>query len=427
MADGLLARLGQEAESRSKLSVLVAVVSDSASCNVAAKRRLRVKYPTRFIGACYAHQHNLLSGNIISHTSMRAVTATANLVAAFFSRSTKYIGMLQKLVIALLGKPLKFGKKGDTRWYSHHAMVRRIRQLKVPLVQFGKDGFMDVDLRHTSNGPALLDALHSWQFWERLEVLRFLLKPIDVELGIIERRASNLADVSASFSRLFAFYSHTVDATATPVGSTTHAQAAVFSVTASPTTNTLTQQIAGSFLKYLQWRYNYYYDAAELTMARVLDPDRHLRGLLATTGAYVSPPLLLDYFLSLARLLSLPAVSTAASDREQKDMRTVQAMVVYLTQQGPSLVVGPLVGQANAGRNTAIARWAVCLDFGDTALPEVTRLLLSTPAHAADLERVWSSMGLISTNMRKRLTTTRLEMMTVVNMGLRALLAVDNP
>ena len=54
MADGLLARLGQEAESRSKLSVLVAVVSYSASCNVAAKRRLRVKYPTLFI--CFVYQ-----------------------------------------------------------------------------------------------------------------------------------------------------------------------------------------------------------------------------------------------------------------------------------------------------------------------------------------------------------------------------------
>jgi len=195
VADGVLARPGQEAESRSKLSVLVAVVSDSASCNVAAKRRLRVKYPTLFIVACYAHQLNLLSGNIITHTSMRAVTATASLVVAFFSRSTKYMGMLQQLVIALLGKPLKFKKKGDNRWYNHHAMVRRILQLKVPMVQFGNDKFMDADLRHTSNGPAVLDALHSWQFWERLEVLRSLLKPIVVELGIIERRASNLADV----------------------------------------------------------------------------------------------------------------------------------------------------------------------------------------------------------------------------------------
>ena len=57
--------------------------------------------------------------------------------------------------------------------------------------------------------------------------------------------------MSASFGRLYAFYSHTVDATATPVGSTSHAQAAVFSVKASPTTKTLTHQITGSFLKYL--------------------------------------------------------------------------------------------------------------------------------------------------------------------------------
>jgi len=120
-------------------------------------------------------------------------------------------------------------------------------------------------------------------------------------------------------------------------------------------------------------------------MAHVLDPDRHLRGLLAIAGAYASPALVLDFFLSLARRLSLPAVSAAASNREQNDMRTVQAMVVYMTQQGPSLVVGPLVGQANALRNTAIARWAVCLYFGETALPEVARRLQSTPAHAAEL------------------------------------------
>jgi len=89
VADGQLARPGQKAESRSKLSVLVAVDSDSASFNVAEKRWLRVKYPTLFILACYAHQLNLLSGKIITQTCMRAVTATSSLVVAFFSRSTK--------------------------------------------------------------------------------------------------------------------------------------------------------------------------------------------------------------------------------------------------------------------------------------------------------------------------------------------------
>jgi len=95
------------------------------------------------------------------------------------------MGMLRNLVMALLGKPLKFEKKEDTCWYSHHAMVRRILQLNVPLVQFGNDNSMDADLRHMSNRPAVLGALHSWQFWERLKVLRSLLKPIVVELGII--------------------------------------------------------------------------------------------------------------------------------------------------------------------------------------------------------------------------------------------------
>jgi len=56
--------------------------------------------------------------------------------------------------------------------------------------------------------------------------------------------------------------------------------------------------------------------------------------------------------------------------------------------------------------------WQLCSTFAVTTLSEVAKRLLSNPAHAAEMERVWSQMGAAHTPIRNRLNTDLLTDMT---------------
>jgi len=67
-----------------------------------------------------------------------------------------------------------------------------------------------------------------------------------------------------------------------------------------------------------------------------------------------------------------------------------------------------------AERIGAVHMWQLCSTFAVTILSEVTKRLLSNPAHAAEMERVWSQMGAASTPIRNRINTDLLTDMTRV-------------
>jgi len=287
-------------------STAIGVVSDSASPNVAAKKALVTKYPALIASLCYAHQINLMMGNILTHPMMRAVAAQCCILMAFFTRSTKYMGRLQLLMEKIMCRRLGFIKKGETRWYSHHGMVRRILQLMPALVEFSNTFVMDEELRQADKGARVVALLHNSRFWERASIMRTLLRPLVVELGVIERRASNFADVASSFGRLFAFFSSMKNTTSSLMPDGAVAVAPLFSVPSDPTPRALTHLLAGTILKHVQWRFTFYYEAELLVLAHALDPSRHLQGLRHLSGDYSSKEALITKFMALCLRLGLP-------------------------------------------------------------------------------------------------------------------------
>jgi len=64
--------------------------------------------------------------------------------------------------------------------------------------------------------------------------------------------------------------------------------------------------------------------------------------------------------------------------------------------------------------------WSLCAEYKDTVLQQVALSLFAVCCHAAELERVWSAMGLANATTRSELGTKRLTDMTRVALHLRA-------
>ena len=403
-------------------SVLTSIVSDSASCNVGAKKQFAQKHPSIIMVACTAHQFNLLTANIITHPALKPSADKCSKLVSFLKQSTKYWGQLQMCMDETLGWRKSLERRGETRWFSHHAVVQRLLELKPALESFSNKFNADRALRATANGAAVIDLLRSQSFWDETELMARLLKPIVIEIGLIGKRTSNLADVCAAFGRLHAYYKQlrAETAMAPPVGG---AVSPLFFVAADPAVTALTHQICGSVLGFLQWLLSKYFDASLLVLAHLLDPKRHVNGLRTTAGSPAEYANLMRLFLSLAARFGLPKAGDIPAEKESAEaVKTVQAFSAYLGGGNKDLLAFDFP-PGGGPRIAAVGMWQMATKFRGTILHAVARWLLSVPALAAEMERVWSGMGLANTPIRNRINTDRLTTMTKVVVHMRAVAA----
>jgi len=422
-------------------SAVVGVVSDSASANVGAKRALSLLHPSIIFVACLAHQLNLLTGSVIGHESLRAITTKCSLIVSFFKRSTKYMGLLLEIMDATMKNRLTFIKTGETRWYSHYGQARRLLDLKPALERLANDYYADTTLLRTTNGAAVVDELRSRSFWGRLEVVTQLLLLMVKEIGLVERRDSNLADAAAAFGRLHAFYSQLGVDSATLGTDGATALAPVFVVSADPSVRVITNQLCMTILKLLQWRFTRYFSADLLLLAHILDPSRGVAGLCTRPGCYAAYDNIVRLFLGLAfRFGALPQGSGQGELQQNRRRQAVAGVVKYLADGPDTLLLfdpkgGLVVNNANGGgvgcagggggdgdrdRVAALVMWSLCPEYKGTVLQQVALRLFAGSCHAAELERVWSAMGLANSTTRSQLGTKRLTDMTRVALHLRA-------
>lgn len=201
--------------------------------------------------------------------------------------------------------------------------------------------------------------------------------------------------------------------------------APMFAVAADPSVTALTHQVSGSALGFLQRRLNKYYDTSLLVMAHILDPSRHLYGLRTSNGGVAECRNVLRPFLALAELFELRGqglTDTAAADVAAAS--TIQALSTYLDGGDKALLAFNLPPDGHT-RITAVRMWRLFQAFSSSLLPQVAQWLLSVPAHAAELERVWSGMAPANTPIRNCLSTDKLTAMTQINIHLRPQLEVD--
>jgi hypothetical protein len=107
-------------------SRLVVIVTDSARCNVSARVIFSKELPGVTQIAFYAHQLNLLAGEVITHDAVKAVARTGAEIVSFFNSSTKYLSSVREIKISEYGRAKSFVSRGKTRWYSHYGPFRSL-------------------------------------------------------------------------------------------------------------------------------------------------------------------------------------------------------------------------------------------------------------------------------------------------------------
>jgi len=309
-------------------SVLTSLVSDSVSCNVGAKLKFSRRFPSIVMVACMEHQLNLLMANIVTHPALKSAAGHCSKVVMFFKQSKKYRGFVEELMTETLGHIMSLVQRGETRWYSHHGVVQRLLELNPALIAFSDRYHSDRALRSTANGATVVELLRSQRFWDQTELVAHLLRPIVVELGIVERRNGNLSDVCATFGRLFAYFQQLKRETAATTADGT-VIAPLFAVAADPTVTAVTHQVCGSALVHLQWLLKRYYDAPLLAVAHVLDPTRHTAGLICGKGGVAERSNLLRLFLALARRFGLPEGKTVSTDACDEAYNRLPKLLVH--------------------------------------------------------------------------------------------------
>ena len=200
-------------------------------------------------------------------------------------------------------------------------------------------------------------------------------------------------------------------------------------------------QIRMNILKLLQWRFTRYCSADLLLLAHILDPWRCVAGLCTRPGCYDVLDNILRLFLRLAsRFRALPQGGGQEELQQSRRRQEVPGVVKYLADGPDTLLLfdpkaslfvnkatGGGVGCAGGGgggggrvRVAAMVMWSLCPEYKGTVLQQVALRLLAVSCHAAELERVWSAMGLANSTTRSQLGTKRLTDMTRVVLHLRA-------
>lgn len=352
---------------------LTSVISDSHPSNVKAKKELAEKHPDVCFLTCYAHQLNLLAGNVLSHTSTKETVKSAKTIVTFFNTFPKHRAMLQDIMMQQTGKKLEFVVEGDTRWYSHYGMVVSIFRAKESLEVYKQTILPTDPVLQRDTARISIDAIGSISFWSKLGLLSELLRPINIEIGLLETKGACLSDVTQSFGRLWAL-----------ITSMLNYDAARFA---------MLHDFLPDMLQRWTWRLNIYYDVDMLVLAHWFDPRVRSAGLLADK---ITNRAVHDALLSFAKRYC-PDIMKVGSLAESST-RTL------LRQNFISWINCEEDHAGASATHCPFELWLHNLDFDHySPLRCVIEVLLSMPATAADLERVWSGTLLTFSARRRRL------------------------
>ena len=158
-------------------------------------------------------------------------------------------------------------------------------------------------------------------------------------------------------------------------------------------------------------------------LAHVLDPTRHTAGLSKRAGSFASVENVVKHFLALVTRFGLDGAAAARGGEatpagDDAACRTVSGIMEYPLADPKSLTMYAAVPE-RPSHVAAIAMWRMASAYSGSVLPDVARRLLSVPAHAAELERVWSCMGVANSPLSNRMDVSRLKDITQVGFHMR--------
>ncbi|THU90830.1 hypothetical protein K435DRAFT_910345, partial [Dendrothele bispora CBS 962.96] len=196
--------------------ILVAWCTDASGESAKMRRDLLVKFPWLVVLDCWAHQINLVVGDVIKVKVplIRAADMALELIKWFNNHSVA-LGLLRheqttfQLVVLVLVLPVL------TRWTSHYLAMDRLVELKAAFLHLVASEDICTQLE-TCGGPKAADKakarkmirlIRDNQFWIKVEGLRDLLHPFAIAANIIQADNCRLDTVLFALANLYRIHS----------------------------------------------------------------------------------------------------------------------------------------------------------------------------------------------------------------------------
>ena len=183
-----LASDSEELASPGSFPCAAGAAAGSASGNIAAKASFPESHSSAEHLACCAHQLKLIAGSALVRENANSAAASAKLIAIFFSKHSKRKAQLQRRMIAANGKAIELGKQGGARWLSHFGLLVSLfearKALELRRLQMISECNQILSKEAGMKSPT---AIGDAQLWRKLELLASLIRPIAIEIKLMER------------------------------------------------------------------------------------------------------------------------------------------------------------------------------------------------------------------------------------------------
>ncbi|ODN80456.1 hypothetical protein L202_02696 [Cryptococcus amylolentus CBS 6039] len=214
--DAALLLIEDEIEMLGKKGIeVVAVISDDGGDMRKARKSLLAKRPQLTIEKCFAHQLNLVVGNIFKGSPyLKDISQRMLAVIVWFTNHSKAMSLLLSQARRDDPKfgPTTFIHPAPTRWTSHWAAACHLRQWKAALhsVCFNMHskvmGMAGAGTKNRQTAQTVLDIALEKSFWDGLDDLITILSPLTISTYVLQANTTTLDMVFFEFGKLYTHF-----------------------------------------------------------------------------------------------------------------------------------------------------------------------------------------------------------------------------
>ncbi|KZT64568.1 hypothetical protein DAEQUDRAFT_678347, partial [Daedalea quercina L-15889] len=198
------------------LKVMVVAWCSDASGDGSKMRRLLVRQmPWIFVVDCWAHQINLVTGDVFKHAAnvFEGVLNIALEVTKWFNNHTRALGMLKDSMVQKLGKAICLILPVITRWTSHYLVVQRLIDVELAfrhlLVDHEEDLLLCAGDKEEAKQKALdiIGKVKNYTFFTKLKRLSDHLRPLAIATNLFQSDDVRLDIVLITLAKLYHIFS----------------------------------------------------------------------------------------------------------------------------------------------------------------------------------------------------------------------------
>lgn len=101
-----------------------------------------------------------------------------------------------------MGNIARLATQGDTRWYSHYGLILSIFKDQSSLEEYKSLIVNSEPFMRNTTACSALDSIGNSTFWTKYGSMSDLLRPINIEIGLIENCGDNLSKCGQSCGRI---------------------------------------------------------------------------------------------------------------------------------------------------------------------------------------------------------------------------------